>query len=51
MVKYKFTLSIGYPTAKRSEIIELDDDMSEEEIEEVWIEWCNNFIDGGWSKL
>ena len=34
MVKYKFTLSIGYPTAKRSEIIELDDDMSEEEIEE-----------------
>ena len=45
-----FTLSIGFPTAKRVEVIEFDDDITEEELEEAWQDWANGYIDGGWLK-
>lgn len=50
-MQVQLTLSIGFPTAKQKEVVELEDDMSEAEIEEYYQEWCSNFIDGGWEKL
>jgi len=51
-------LSIGYPTATREDIIEIDDteyeecetdDEKENLIQEYWNEWAQNYIDGGWT--
>jgi len=55
MVKVRVTLSIGYPTAKCEDIIEVDDDEynaceTEDEkqdlLNENWQEWASNYIDG-----
>lgn len=50
-MRVKFTLSIGFATAKQQEIVEFDDDVSENEIEEAYEEWVSNFRDGGWEIL
>lgn len=50
-MKIKMTLGIGYPNANQEEIIEVADDASEEEIEEIWQEWSNNYIDGGFEII
>jgi len=41
------TLGIGYSNANREDVIEVADDTTEEELEEIWQEWSNNYIDGG----
>jgi hypothetical protein len=55
MPKIKVTLSIGYPTASREEVIDVDDDdwndcETEEERQELmdmhWTTWSNDYIDG-----
>jgi len=50
-MRVKFTLSIGYDTAVREEIMEYDEDTSEEEIQIDWENWIANFIDGGFHIL
>ena len=59
-MKIKVTLSIGYPTAKHEDILDIDDtEWSECETEEerddllneYWQDWSNNYIDGGWERL
>jgi hypothetical protein len=56
MPKIRVTLSIGYPTATRVDIIDVDDTEyqeceTDEEREDLlqlyWQEWANNYIDGG----
>ena len=47
----KFTLSIGYYNAKREEVFEVDDDMSDEELDQQWQEWAWEKIDGGPHKI
>ena len=53
ILKVKFTLSIGFPTAVRKEIlkIEVGDNATEDEIEEQlnneWQLWITNYLDGG----
>lgn len=51
MIKVLFTLSIGFAQAKEAEIVELDENYTDEEIEEAYQMWCNNHLDGGWTKL
>lgn len=57
IVKYKFSLNIGFVTCDREEIVDFDTDDydSEEELEKAvdkeWTEWIWNFIDGGAWKL
>ena len=58
MIKnYRFTLSIGFVGAKHDDEfpIEFPDDATEDDIEEIvqeeWLEWSNNYIDGGWHAL
>ena len=57
MATYKFTLSIGYPSARVEEIFDLPevDDMEQDEREkylsQVWDDWSCNYVDGGWKVL
>lgn len=51
MKKYEFTLSIGFAGGKRREVLEFDDDVTEEELEESYIDWRNNYLDGGWHEV
>jgi hypothetical protein len=46
----KVKLSIGYPTATHSDTIEVEDDATEEEIDDAAQEWAQNYIDIGWSE-
>jgi len=56
-MKVKFVLSIGFPTAKHTEIVDLDDEDydTDEAIEEAYQEWVDNLLngglDGGWERL
>lgn len=51
MKRYEFTLSIGFANGKHREIIELDDDLDYAEIEEAYMDWRSNYLDGGWHLL
>ena len=55
-MKAKVTLSIGYPTATREDVIEIDnddwnaclnEDQREELLNELWTNWAWNYVDGG----
>jgi len=54
VIKGILTLSIGFPSAERTDDFEfeVDDNATDEEIndtiEEYWRDWIWNFIDGGW---
>jgi len=48
MKKVKFTLSIGYPTATHSATFEFEDDSTDSEIEECYIDWRNDYLEGSW---
>jgi len=51
MKKYKFTLSIGISNSKQEDVFEFDDDVTKEELEEWYIDWMNNNLDGGWHEV
>jgi hypothetical protein len=55
MPKLKVSLGIGYPTATREDVIEIDetewsecetDDQREDLINDYWKDWSDNYIDG-----
>ena len=59
-MKIKVTLSIGYSTANREDVIEVDvDEYNECETDEerdnllyqYWKDWSSDFIDGGWEEM
>ena len=50
-MKIKVSLSIGYPTAIRTDVLEVEDYLTDEEIDEEVSEWANNYIDFGWVRL
>jgi len=41
-------LSIGFPTAEHHDTIEVEDDLTEDQIAEEVREWAYNYIDYGW---
>jgi NAD-specific glutamate dehydrogenase len=43
-------LTIGYPTANRHDTIEVDDNATEEQIEEMVREWAHEYIEYSWSE-
>lgn len=51
MKKVEFTLSIGFVTGNHHEVMEFDDDITDEEIEQEYNEWIWNYIDGGWREI
>lgn len=50
-MKVKFSLGIGIHNATHKEEVELPDDYTEDQIEEVYLDWRSNYLDGGWTKL
>lgn len=50
-MKVEFTLGTGFANAVHKEIVDLPDDYSEEDIEDIYQEWANNFLDKSWSIL
>ncbi len=61
---YKFTLSIGYPSANREDEMTVEQigydeqewaDLSKEdkdsELQEAWNDWSTNYIEGGWETI
>lgn len=51
MRKIKFTLSIGFTSARRQEVVEFEPDATDEEINEAYQAWCSRYMDGGWSEV
>lgn len=49
-MKVTFTLGIGFVGARHNETFEFDDDTTDEELEEYWLDWTQNYIDGGWQR-
>jgi hypothetical protein len=47
MKRVEFTLNIGFSGAECIEVMEYDDDVTQEEIDQDWQEWIWNHIDGG----
>lgn len=50
MRKIHFYLSIGYPTAKHEEIVEYDDNVTDDEINSDFSDWVNNYLDMEWCE-
>lgn len=51
MRKVRFTLSMNLVGCKSEEIMEFDDDMTDEEIQEQYEEWREEQLDGGWEEV
>lgn len=51
MKKIKVRLDIGFPTATRTAIIKIDDDLDEDGIWEVVDEWADKYIDKGYEII
>lgn len=48
MRKVKFYLGTGFAGCNHTEVMEFDDNTTEEEIEECYEEWKNEKLDGSW---
>lgn len=50
-MKVEFYLSIGLAGADRTDIVELPDNYSDEDIEDEYQEWKGGYMDSYWNKL
>lgn len=50
-MKVIYTLGIGFANAKQSEEFDLPDNLTDEELDADWQDWCSNYLDGGWKKV
>lgn len=50
-MRVKFYLSIGLAGATRTDIVEVPDNFSEEDIEEEYQIWKNDYIEACWDIL
>lgn len=48
MKKVHFYLGIGYPSATHEVIIEVDDDCTDDEIQEMYDEWAETYLEKEW---
>lgn len=49
-MKVEFSVNMGWNN-KQTEIVEYDDDITDEELSVEWNTWSMNYIDGGWSRI
>jgi hypothetical protein len=42
------SLSIGYPSAKHEDVLEVEDDATDESIDEEVRDWAHNYIEWYW---
>lgn len=50
-MKIRMHLTIGYAVGNHETIEEVDDDISEDELDDMVSEWAHNYIEFGWQKL
>lgn len=50
-MKVEFILGTGFAGAIHKELVDLPNDYTEDDIEEIYQEWANNFLDKSWSIL
>lgn len=50
-MKVEFLLGTGFAGATHKEIVEIPYDYSEKDIEEMYQEWANGFLDKCWTIL
>lgn len=50
-MKIKVSLGIGFHNANQEDVIEVDDDLTDDEIEAEVQAWADNFIDIGWERV
>lgn len=50
-MKVEFILGTGFAGATHKELVELPNDYTEDDIEEMYQEWANNFLDKSWYIL
>jgi hypothetical protein len=48
MRKIRFYLGIGISNAAQEEVVEFEDDTTDDEIEDAFQEWKSNYIDANW---
>jgi len=51
MKKYKFYFSTGYVNCAREEIMEFEDDATEEEVKEAFMDWLWERSDANWWEI
>lgn len=51
MRKINFYLGVGYAGCSHEEVVEFGDDATDEEIEEIYEDWKNNFLDCSWREV
>lgn len=51
MKKYRFYLDIGYVGANHQAEIEVEDDCTEEELEDMFQGWMYNYLDAGYEEI
>ena len=49
-MKVEFSVNMGWNN-KQTEIVEYDDDMTDEELDTEWSTWSTNYIDGYWRRI
>lgn len=50
-MKVEFILGTGFAGETHKELIDLPNDYTEDDIEEMYQEWANNFLDKSWHIL
>jgi hypothetical protein len=50
-MKVKFTMSMSLVGCEREEIIEFDDDTTNDDIDFHYEHWVNEQLDGGWEEV
>ena len=48
---YEFVLETGFANSVHRDIVELEADLTEDEIEEEYQTWKGNLIEGSWREL
>ena len=49
-MKVEFYLGLNLVGCEKREVVELDDDLTDEEIDEEWEYWRDQKLEGGWNK-
>ena len=49
-MKVEFAVNMGWNN-KQIEIVEYDDDITDEELDAEWSTWSANYIDGHWKRI
>lgn len=51
MKKVRVYLTIGFPTAMWRDVFEVEDDTTEDEIEDIFRDWAMDHVDWGFEEL